>query len=72
MCVSSVNYFDGVCVTGAAVRSGGGSACSGRVALLGGARKFSSCGLPNGELKENKKQKKRLNCFSDSHKQRCM
>lgn len=56
MCVSSVNYFDGVCVTGAAVRSGGGSACSGHVALLGGAWKFSSCGLPNGELKESKKQ----------------
>lgn len=58
MCVSSVNYFDGVCMTGAAVRSGGGSACSGHVALLGGAWKFSSCGLPNGELKESKKTNK--------------
>lgn len=58
--MSSVNYFDGVCVTGAAVRSGGGSGCSGCVALLGGAWKFSSCGLPNGELKESKKQNKEV------------
>lgn len=39
----------------AAVCSGRASAAGGAVALLGGARKLSSCGLPDSELKESQK-----------------
>lgn len=50
--VWSVNYFDGVYVARAGVCSGGASASGGAVALLWGARKFCSCGLADGELKQ--------------------
>lgn len=53
-CVSvwSVNHFDGVYVARAGVCFGGASATGGALALLGGTRIFSSCGLTDGELKE--------------------
>lgn len=47
----------------AGVCSGGASATGGAVALLGRARKLSSCGLPNSELKESKRNKTKFCCY---------